>query len=235
MREAPLIAAAFLLTVGLAALLGRLAGQVWGEGAPRLTAVATAVAAFSAATLLGEGGLRRFGSVAWAGLSGLAALAALASVPRVSLNVVGALAVGVTVVVWLHGAAAKLLAAETKAGDLPGLWVFTTMVGMALAPVWAAPALLGLNPPQWLIDGVVAASPLTLLAALAHFDVLRADWFYTYGPIGGVRFAYPPAGPLAAAYAALAFTLSALASWRAAASRPRSGKDPSASGSPSTM
>jgi hypothetical protein len=67
---------------------------------------------------------------------------------------------------------------------------------LALAPVWLAGWMDGLARGPGLINALVAINPLTLLAAGAGTDYLRADWFYRHSPLGSLRYAYPPPASL---------------------------------------
>jgi hypothetical protein len=78
--------------------------------------------------------------------------------------------------------------------------VLAASLVLAAAPVWlAAPLDQG-----WPIaDALVALNPLTALALPSETDYLRSDWLYRHSPLGGLRYDYPSAPALIAAYLAV--------------------------------
>ena len=50
------------------------------------------------------------------------------------------------------------------------------------------------------VDSIIAASPVSYLAAIMDYDYLRNSWFYQHMPFGGLRFNYPTPGVMTICY-----------------------------------
>jgi hypothetical protein len=157
------------------------------------------------------------------GLGAASVLVATALDPVVTAALPRAAAAAGTaaVLVWLADGTARLPAVALAAGALAlgsagGARLVARLVGDAGRARLAALAGLALagTAPVWLggvaeaaggtaVDVVVAASPLSYLAAAAGHDWLRDPWLYTHSPIGSLRFAYPALGPATVAWIAL--------------------------------
>lgn len=76
------------------------------------------------------------------------------------------------------------------------------------APLWLGPWVQILAAQEAVTNGVIAASPLSYLAVMADYDLLRNQWFYRNAPFGGLRYTYQ--GPL---ISGLSYTLLSLFFW----------------------
>ena len=71
---------------------------------------------------------------------------------------------------------------------LYGLWIlalFTTL------PMWLAPWVDAIGPSITELSAILCSSPLSYLAAMLDYDVLRQQWFYQHLPYGAYRYDYP--------------------------------------------
>jgi len=122
-----------------------------------------------------------------------------------------------TLVAWLlsswHNAAAMPLPPALAAGLL--VWLMGSLVlwGTALwphpaaihrgtlilfslaavAPLWLGPVAERFADIPIVVNGIVAASPLSYLAAAVGDDYLRGIWFYQHTPLGSLHYVYPSA------------------------------------------
>jgi hypothetical protein len=69
---------------------------------------------------------------------------------------------------------------------------------LALAPVWAGPALAQLGSDSGLARALLAANPLVAVSSAAGYDVLRSPWFYRHAVLGSLRLRYPGPAEIAA-------------------------------------
>ncbi len=86
--------------------------------------------------------------------------------------------------------------------------IATTQVMLAVfsvAPVWLGPVAALNSHRQFIVDAIVAASPVSYLASSVGVDYLRGDWFYQYVEIGLQRFNYPDPATSTLALLAIAF------------------------------
>ena len=60
---------------------------------------------------------------------------------------------------------------------------------------------------QRLVDSIIAASPVSYLAAIADYDYLRSNWFYQHMPFGGLRFNYPSPSVMTFCYIVITLVL----------------------------
>lgn len=180
-------------------------------------------------------------AIAWSAIA--AALAALllllpGSAPQPPLRVAVACTLLLLLLLPLHAAAAsveamglRLLRDRAAAQALAGTVVALALVLWASVPVWAGPAAaLASMPGDTLIDGVVAASPLTHLAVAGGNDLLRNEWFYQHANLAALPVSYPELTPIAAIHAVAApaaLALAFVALRRISAADHRSSKEPS--------
>lgn len=79
-------------------------------------------------------------------------------------------------------------------------------------PLWAGPlAEVVSGRHEWLIDALIAASPLTHLAVASENDLLRNQWLYQHANLAALPVLYPELHAVLAAYAAAGLALLALA------------------------
>ena len=210
-----MLAAATLLA--LAALGAVAAPQDWQPSALRL-AVTAVVGLLSLLFWPGAAHtpLRTAGRVAgWSlAAAGLAALVlwllgqGLQRAPRVAL----VCAMLLTILLLALGLAAVLQAprqtlgdarsaAEVSARALP-LWGVLLLVLMGSLPLWLGPLAELLSAQHaWVVDAVIAASPLTHLAVASGNDLLRNQWFYQHSNLAGLQFDYPEPAAVFVGYA----------------------------------
>jgi hypothetical protein len=62
---------------------------------------------------------------------------------------------------------------------------------LALAPVWAGPALVQVGSDSGLARALMSANPLVAVSSAAGYDVLRNPWFYRHSVLGSLRLRYP--------------------------------------------
>jgi len=62
---------------------------------------------------------------------------------------------------------------------------------LALAPVWAGPALVEIGSDSGLARALLTANPLVAVSSAAGYDVLRNPWFYRHSVLGSLRLRYP--------------------------------------------
>ena len=103
---------------------------------------------------------------------------------------------GVLVLVLLFGFIQSLVMACTSS-RANAMILFTVILGV----FFAAPLYLGVvaeaapgNTP--IVNAIVAASPVSYVAAIVDYDYLHSSWFYRNTPFGGLRFDYPTAGKM---------------------------------------
>ena len=106
--------------------------------------------------------------------------------------------------------------AET-AREMAGRAAALALALLGSLPLWLGPAselLAGRYP--WIIDAVVAMSPLTHLAVASGNDLLRNQWFYQHSNLAALHFSYPSPVELVLSYGSvcLALALIPLASLR---------------------
>jgi hypothetical protein len=146
-------------------------------------------------------------AAAVAALSGLG----LDRLPRAAT----ALALLFLALVAVHALAATVEGLLQRRADRPeaaresAAWIATAaLVTLAAAPLWLGPAAeLALADRPDAVDAVVAVSPLAHLAVASGNDLLRNQWFYQHSNLAGLRFDYPPLGPVLTAYLLLAAVL----------------------------
>ena len=100
------------------------------------------------------------------------------------------------------------------ARERAGHGVAWVLVLLGALPLWAGPlAELAAGRCEGLVDGVIAASPLTHLAVAGGNDLLRNQWLYQHANLAALRFSYPELSVLFWSYAAacLAMALPGLA------------------------
>jgi hypothetical protein len=137
-------------------------------------------------------GLRPRRLLAWsallaAGLLGHALLVAAATAPLLVL------AGGV----WLlsltaHSLVFRFAAPSSENSPVLAVCVFVTLCAL---PVWLGPWIeaLAVSHPA-VLQALLWLCPLTYLAVLFEYDVLREQWFYQHTPFGLLRYDYPAAG-----------------------------------------
>ena len=145
-------------------------------------------------------------SLAWGTVAALSAalLLILRLRSRTDPGTVAALAMGVGVLTLLAGSLQVGLGELLGDRRLAARLVLLLVLVLGATPLWLGPVAELLARDQAAVDGVVALSPLSYLAALAEVDYLRSDWFYRHTSFGSLRYAYPSAPAMTAAYLALA-------------------------------
>jgi hypothetical protein len=118
-------------------------------------------------------------------------------------------------VLLLASALTALVARVVREPGAPQRATLAAVIAAAAAPVWAGPLAEQSGGTEY----VLAASPLTLLAALAGHDYLRDPWWYTHSALGALRFEYPTGGALVAAYLCASALLLAIAGFHRRISR----------------
>lgn len=195
------LAIPLLAEVALRAALG---GAPW----PSRAAVTATAACVAAAALLLEPAAERhdragrprgiwcLAAGAWA--AALAALHARGAAPVDAVALSGAAA---ALLVFTLGSARHLAGA---AAGSTGAALFLALLGLAIgAPIWGAPVLESAGG-GGALDALVAASPISYLAAMAGHDYLHEQWFYTHSLAGSLRFTYPGRIAATAAWIVLA-------------------------------
>lgn len=160
------------------------------------------------------------------GCAGLA-VAAVAMSDADAAVAVAALAAGAAVVAACMEAVTRLCCAAGPPAALAMGGVLLAFAIAALAPLWLGPLAEAFARHEGVTGAVVAVSPLSYLAALTGYDVLREQWFYANSPLGSLRFTYPGVTPATAAYLGIAVMAALLTRWleaRRAAAATSTGK-----------
>lgn len=100
--------------------------------------------------------------------------------------------------------------APGRGGGAVAAFLLLTVAGTA--PVWLGPAAEAAGSTA-VNDWIVAASPLSHLAAWTGYDYLHDTWFYRHSTLGYLRFAYPDAAAGALVLSVAGLILSAIP-WR---------------------
>lgn len=110
------------------------------------------------------------------------------------------LAAGVLMLVWLFSAMQSLIRVYA-ASHASAMIHFTLIAGACCAaPLYLSVVAEAVSHQTLVVDAIIAASPVSYLAALADYDYLRSTWFYQHTPFGGLRFNYPAAGVMTVGY-----------------------------------
>jgi len=186
----------------------------------RGTIVTIASIAVVCGVVLRPAGLRAFGS----GIVGIAARVACVGIGViVAIAIIGSAHLPADLLLSTTAAAVVLAlvldqfaAAFDPIGNGYGASLGTlTVVGVASTiPLWLGPAIDTPSAPPFLADGVVWASPLSCLSAVAGYDYLRSAWFYAHTPLGGLRYSLPDPFTTTLAYGVLGTVLWIAAKWR---------------------
>ena len=110
------------------------------------------------------------------------------------------LAGGVLILVLLFSAVQSLIRVYTSS-HASSMTLFTLIAGLFFAAPLYLSVVAEANSQQTLVvDSILAASPVSYLAAIVDYDYLRSSWFYQHMPFGGLRFNYPTAGVMTVCY-----------------------------------
>lgn len=110
------------------------------------------------------------------------------------------LAGGVLILVLLFSAVQSLIRAYTSS-HASSMTLFTLIAGVFFAAPLYLSVVAEANSQQTpVVDSILAASPVSYLAAIVNYDYLRSSWFYQHMPFGGLRFNYPTAGVMTVCY-----------------------------------
>jgi hypothetical protein len=97
------------------------------------------------------------------------------------------------------------------ARESAGRTVAVVLVLLGALPLWLGPlAELAAPRLEWLVDGAIAASPLTHLAVASGNDLLRNQWLYQHANLAALQFSYPGLAALLWSYAAAGLALALL-------------------------
>ena len=110
------------------------------------------------------------------------------------------LAGGVLILVLMFSAMQSLIRVHTSS-RANSMTLFTLIAGAFFAAPLYLSGLAEANSQQSLVvDSIIAASPVSYLAAITDYDYLRSSWFYQHMPFGGLRFNYPTPGVMTVYY-----------------------------------
>lgn len=153
-------------------------------------------------------------SLQWSTVAAIATTAVTVALPGqpAGLSFIGALSVAVWLLTFVVCSLYFLL--QSLGGDAQAAQrrLMFIMLLCALAPLWLGPLADRLAAWPAIADIVVAASPLSYLAAAIDYDFLRSVWFYQHSPLGSLRYEYP-----SVAFASLVYLSLAIIAWLPAA------------------
>lgn len=113
---------------------------------------------------------------------------------------------GVLILVLLFSAIQSLL--QLYSSNLASAKILLTLItGVFLAAPLYLSVVAEATSHQILVDTIIAASPVSYLAAIADYDYLRSNWFYQHTPFGGLRFNYPSPGVMTFCYIVITLVL----------------------------
>jgi hypothetical protein len=126
-----------------------------------------------------------------------------------------------TVMAWAAALGAD--GAGGGAGESLRWSVLAVVLLLALAPLWAGPALVEIGSDSRLARALLAANPLVEVSSAAGYDVLRSPWFYRHSVLGSLRLRYPGPAEIALIDALLLLipVLVPLRSWRRGPAYPK--------------
>jgi len=127
----------------------------------------------------------------WSALTALAAWLLSSWHSAAAIPLPPALAAGL--LVWLMGSLVLLGTAlwPHPAAIHRGILILFSLA--AAAPLWLSPVAERFADIPAVVNGIVAVSPLSYLAAAAGDDYLRGVWFYLHTPLGSLHYIYPSA------------------------------------------
>ena len=147
-------------------------------------------------------------AVAALALTGMAGLALVAAEAAAAAPIARTLALLLPLLVSLHAASALLegsladgAPSAASARETATRIVVCTLVALSALPLWFGPvaeAASGTQP--WLVDAVVAASPLAHLAVAGNSDLFHTPWMYDHANLALLRLSYPEFGWLLAGH-----------------------------------
>lgn len=98
------------------------------------------------------------------------------------------------------------------ARESAGRTVAVLVALLGALPLWLGPvAELAARRLEWLVDGAIAASPLTHLAVASGNDLLRNQWLYQHANLAALQFSYPGLATLFWSYGTAGLALALLA------------------------
>jgi hypothetical protein len=138
-----------------------------------------------------EGGDTLARRLAWTGACAGSAGLLIAVGTDIDAGATGRLTLGVAALAFAADATIIWLARWLDA-PAAAAWATALLVASFAVPLILGPLAEACAEQRWLVNGIVAASPLSHLATQIDYDYLRTPWFYRYSELGALRFEYAP-------------------------------------------
>jgi len=113
----------------------------------------------------------------------------------------------VLILVWLFIALQSLIRVYASS-HASAMVMFALITGACCtAPLYLSVVAEATSHQTVVVDAIIAASPVSYLAALTDYDYLRSTWFYQHTPFGGLRYNYTAPGVMTLCYLIISLML----------------------------